>query len=279
MTLSLLCRIYVVYFYEDPQGLFQVTESELLAWQRELDSLDAQRPAPVRSSVRQFSKHSTLFHFDPDTLSAPGWEKLGFSPAQAASIIKYRQRLGGFSQENQIESCFVISEEKFSELRPYMHFSEKPAQAVALKAERLKEEKEALIRVRPDLNYADVSELTAVKGIGEFTATRIIDYRNALGGFLDYAQLSEIRGLDSTRIALLQDQCDLKPGVFRRMDINALGYREMRMHPYMDEALARLIVRYRELHGNYASVDDLKRLALMDEEKFRRLAPYLKVLN
>src|SRR5690606_6091041 len=49
------------------------------------------------------------------------WQNLGFSPKQVAVILKYKKSLGGqFSSKKELKECFVISEEKFRELEPYI---------------------------------------------------------------------------------------------------------------------------------------------------------------
>jgi len=59
--------------------------------------------------------------FNPNQYSQKDWQNIGFSEKQAAIIIKYKMSLGGkFSSIEQIQSCFVISEWKFNEMKPYI---------------------------------------------------------------------------------------------------------------------------------------------------------------
>ncbi len=46
-----------------------------------------------------------------------------------------------------------------------------------------------------DLNTATASELTALPGIGEVLAARIVEHRNANGPFVRLDQLMAIRGI------------------------------------------------------------------------------------
>ncbi|MDE5564206.1 MAG: helix-hairpin-helix domain-containing protein [Oscillospiraceae bacterium] len=54
-----------------------------------------------------------------------------------------------------------------------------------------------------DLNTASVEELVAIPGIGEITATAIVSYRTAHGGFLNLAQLLEVNGIGDARYQTL----------------------------------------------------------------------------
>lgn len=72
--------------------------------------------------------------FNPNQYSQKDWQNIGFSEKQAASIIKYKMSLGGnFSSLEQIKSCYMISEKKFNEMKPYIiltSVASKPKQSV-----------------------------------------------------------------------------------------------------------------------------------------------------
>jgi len=52
----------------------------------------------------------------------------------------------------------------------------------------------------------------------------------------------------------------------------------MRSHPYIKWNLANAIVEYRNQHGNFTAVEDLKKLSLITEEVFAKIKPYVVVL-
>jgi len=47
-----------------------------------------------------------------------------------------------------------------------------------------------------DINNATLEELMGVKGIGEITAKRILEYRNAVGEFLSVEEIKQIKGIN-----------------------------------------------------------------------------------
>ncbi|MEC5393999.1 helix-hairpin-helix domain-containing protein [Bergeyella sp. RCAD1439] len=62
--------------------------------------------------------------FDPNRLSKAEWITMGFSEKQAETILKYKKSLGGrFENEEQIKSCFVVSEDYFAQMKPFLRFS------------------------------------------------------------------------------------------------------------------------------------------------------------
>src|SRR5690606_11261271 len=59
--------------------------------------------------------------FNPNEYSQEDWQRIGFSEKQAATILKYKKLKGGkFISLEQIRNCYVISEEKFKEMKSYM---------------------------------------------------------------------------------------------------------------------------------------------------------------
>lgn len=61
--------------------------------------------------------------FNPNDYSQNDWERIGFSEKQATTILKYKKIVGGkFTSLEQIKKCYVISEEKFREIKPYLVF-------------------------------------------------------------------------------------------------------------------------------------------------------------
>ncbi|MBD0333717.1 MAG: helix-hairpin-helix domain-containing protein [Chitinophagaceae bacterium] len=51
----------------------------------------------------------------------------------------------------------------------------------------------------------------------------------------------------------------------------------MKAHPYIKWNLANVIVEYRNQHGAFKSLDDLKNIAAIDETTFKKILPYLSL--
>lgn len=58
---------------------------------------------------------------------------------------------------------------------------------------------------RLNINVATAEELTALPGIGEVLAARIVDYRERVGGFESVEQLKEVDGIGEKKYAALKD--------------------------------------------------------------------------
>lgn len=214
------------------------------------------------------------FDFDPNTLDSAGWVRLGFSPKQSASIVKYRFKGGTFRRPEDLMKLFMVDSLLYLELQPYVHImpSERN-ESIASNAFPKWSEPPSVPMV--DINRADTLELENIRGIGPSFARRIHRYRERLGGFVAQEQLLEVFGMDTARFEGMLPQITIDTTVRIRININTADYKELIRHPYLDKNQVRTIIRYREQHGRYASVDDLLKIHLINDDDMKRLRPYL----
>src|SRR5690606_23207700 len=98
-----------------------------------------------------------------------------------------------------------------------------------------------------------------------------------LGGFHDIRQVGETYGLADSVFVKIQPLLQLGSVSLRKIDINKTDEKSLADHPYIDTKLARAIIRYRNNHGPFRSVEGLKAIALVDEVIYRKLEKYLVV--
>ena len=125
-----------------------------------------------------------------------------------------------------------------------------------------------------NINEADTSSFIALPGIGNKLASRIINFRDKLGGFYSVEQVSETYGLPDSSFQKIKGSLQLS-GSVKRLNINTATKDELKTHPYIKWNLANAIVEYRNQHGNFKSLDELKNIALIDEVTFNRIVHYL----
>jgi competence protein ComEA len=126
-----------------------------------------------------------------------------------------------------------------------------------------------------DVNLADTSAFIALPGIGSKLAQRIITFREKLGGFYSVEQVGETFGLPDSTFQLIRPNLLLGAVEVKRLDINNATVDELRKHPYVRWALANAIVKYREAHGRFSSVDELQNVTILNPEAFSKLRAYL----
>ena len=129
--------------------------------------------------------------------------------------------------------------------------------------------------MRIELNTADSLALDQVSGIGPAFASRILKYRERLGGFYAIEQLKEVYGVDSAHFAQWLPQLALNTAAIRKIDINTASFEELKRHPYLSYKQINALIQYRKQHGAYANLSDLKTIPLFTDEILRKLAPYI----
>jgi competence protein ComEA len=222
-----------------------------------------------------------LFYFDPNTLSIEGWKKLGIREKTIATIQKYLNRGGHFYNSEDLKKIYGIRSDEYGRLEPFIRIetiNKKDVNAYS-KNEFKKEAAPNKTLKYPlvDINVADTSEFIALPGIGNKLAARIVNFRDRLGGFYSIDQIGETYGLPDSTFQKIKPYLKLYGSPVKKININAATKDEMKSHPYMKWNLANAIVEYRNQHGNFTSVDDLKKISLITEDIFSKLKPYLLV--
>lgn len=218
----------------------------------------------------------TGFSFDPNTISETDMLKLGLSPKQAASWIKYRQAGAVFRKPEDLKKLFFMDEERYELWEPWIQIESSPAEAPAKAGEREREREITLAKpiALLQLNQCDSAELIRIRGIGAYTASKVLKYRNWLGGFVSHEQLKEIKGLRQEQIDTLIKHTRIDPSTIQKIRINEATEAELQSHPYI-RFKAGVIYRYRIQHGYYKMPEDLLATGVIDEPLLEKLRPYL----
>ena len=199
-----------------------------------------------------------LFDFDPNSADSVTLLKLGFSPKQARSILKYRSKGGKFKSPYDFSKLYVVSEEQYLRLEPYI---------------KIKEQRKAMVR-KVELNTADTIELQRLKGVGPYYARQIARYREHLGGFYHIDQLKEIKGIDDERFLGFINQCTLNTSLISQLKVNHASEQQLKLHPYVGNRAAKKIISYRQ-SAKIDSVIQLVNVGILTQDGAQRLALYL----
>ena len=227
--------------------------------------------------------------FDPNKLNFGAAKQLGLSDKTAHTIENYVQKGGKFYKKEDLKKIYALSESDYERLEPYIQIppaNTQTAQAqvpttysVGYKRDTLanKNTLRKPVKVsRPiNINTADTTEWQQLKGIGSGYARQIVKYRNQLGGFAHKEQIKEVYGMTNELYAQIEPYLQ-GAGSVKQININKASADEMKTHPYIKYKLADAIVKYRQQHGGYKTIDDIKNIKIVTGEAYTKLAPYLK---
>ena len=129
---------------------------------------------------------------------------------------------------------------------------------------------------RIELNQADSIDLLPLPGIGPVFASRIIRYRDLLGGFVSHDQLNEVYGLPEETIEMLCQRTEIDTSTIRKIDLDSVSFRELLRHPYFQFELVAEIISFREYMGSVGSLESLKVNDLVPDSILARITPYLQ---
>lgn len=289
----------------DPAYLPATDQRQLNAWGRDLTArLDSGRAAQARAYAGRYparpragSRYPAvapvpLAPFDPNALTAEGWEARGVPHFVAGRIVNYGQKAGGFRAKSQVQRIYGLPDSVYQRLAPFMQLpAVLPARGGAGYAaagrfgpgEGGREFENKLRKpahLQPfDLNQADTTQLMQIKGIGRGRAKGLVKYRAALGGYVSAHQLADF--------FMLRDAPDLVDSLRkytfvaagyapRPVLVNSATFDELWPQPLVGKPLARLIVAFRQQHGPFKTPDDLRQIKILKEEDFVKLRPYIR---
>jgi DNA uptake protein ComE-like DNA-binding protein len=233
------------------------------------------------------------FAFDPNTAPETDFVRLGLSPKTAASILNYRTKGGKFKTKDDFKKIYTLTPEDFARLEPLITIAALPSNfpkpvananvpagapsaAVAPNTNAAFTGKRKSTTVKIDINTAEVDDWEQLRGVGIGYANRINSYREKLGGFIKTEQIKEIYNFPDSIYQRIVPQLTVGNGV-RKLKINTQTAAELKNHPYFGWKLANIIVSYREQNGKYKQTTDLKKIAIMTDDIYTKILPYISV--
>jgi competence protein ComEA len=227
-------------------------------------------PSPARTLAS-----AELFAFDPNTLPVEGWQKLGLSEKTSHTIEKYRSKGGIFHKADDLKKIWGLPEGFYERVKDYVVIASTPNDYPKTEFQKTvytKSEKKVVV----DINQADTSVFIALPGIGSKLAARIVNFRDKLGGFYSIEQIGETYGLPDSTFQIIKPSLRMT-GSVTKLNVNMATKDELKMHPYIKWNLANAIVEYRNQHGPFNNLEELRKIAIIDESTFEKIVHYLSL--
>jgi competence protein ComEA len=283
---GLLFIIALLYFLPDIFYRFQLNSIDLLSFNYQMDSF---RKKESRIHYDDFSQSKfkaepkfTPFYFDPNQVDPKDLRKFGLSEKVIHHFVNYRKAGAKFYVKEDLRKVYGLKPELFNKMAPYVKFIK--SQELSVNKNIIKGMDEnfpskhlvSKESKRIELNTADSLELLNIKGIGPYLSSKIINYRDALGGYVALEQLYEIFGVKKEQLDMVKNSLTVNSTLIKRLNINTANYYQLNRHPYISSKEANIIINYRKQHGLYTSSADLEKVLILSKEWIEKMNIYFE---
>ena len=223
-----------------------------------------------------------LFYFDPNTASANDWKRLGIRDKTAETIQRYLSKGGHFYKADDISKIWGLHKDDVERLLPYVRIENSKKEYAGNRTEFKHTPPDSYRDKKPlpqviDINAGDTSAFISLPGIGSKLAQRILSFRDKLGGFYSVDQVKETYGLPDSTFQIIKSKLIVNNTSVKKINLNTATLDEMKSHPYLKFNFANAIIQYRNQHGNFTSVTDVKKIMIITDEIFNKMAPYFTI--
>jgi len=230
------------------------------------------------------------FNFDPNTAAVESLSQLGIPDFLAKRIEKYRNKGGSFSKAEDLKKIYGFPDDLYHELAPFIQIARKskPIQKDRQLPEKLEtiaktedQPEDAAVTeeaIRLNINATDSLALEQLSGIGKVISSRIIKYRDRLGGIHSIEQLQEVYHISEEAMASLRSSAFVEENFeAQKININEADFKSLMAHPYISYEMAKGIMNHRRIYGSFTSAEQLKEVYQIKEESLVKLLPYLVI--
>ncbi len=218
----------------------------------------------------QADEKRTSFSVNPNYLSDYRAYLLGMSLDEIDRLHQFREKGMYIRSPEEFRRVTGISDSLFQTISPILQL---PAVKKTL-FNRKPEHKQIIDK--KDLNTATARELESIYGIGKVLSKRIIKFRNALGGFLNEGQLTDVYGLEAEVVQNILERYEIRriPEV-KRFSINSATVAELASSVYLSWDTARELVAHRDSVGGFSNWEEIATVQGFPIDKIERIKLYL----
>ena len=268
---GLIIVLQMVYFFVDFYPTFKddPDEQQWVSLQKEVDSLKS-----YNSDVK-----TKIYPFNPNFITDYKGYKLGMSIEEIDRLLAFRKLNKYVNSAKEFQNVTKVSDSLLNTMAPFFKFpdwvnrkNENNQYKDFSKKYFVKHEKIVVI----DINQATQEDLINVNGIGEALSLRILTQKEKLGGFVSMEQLKEIWGLSPEVILNLNKHFAItRMPDLNKIDINNASLKELSKFFYFKQDLARQVVKYRSMNGDFKNIEDLIKINGFPVEKANFITLYL----
>jgi DNA uptake protein ComE-like DNA-binding protein len=260
-----------VYYFTDFSSTLSTSpeKEKWLSLQHQIDSIKQQKLEYVPK----------IYPFNPNFITDFKGYKLGMSVAEIDRLLVFRKGNKYVNSAKEFQVVTRVSDSLLNVISPYFKFpvwvknkKEFKNDTYYTKSGFAKKGKIVII----DINQATKEDLIKIYGVGEAISLRILNFRESLGGFVSMNQLNDVWGLSPEVIENLNTHFKVSGySIIKKIDINNASIKELSQFPYFNYQVAKQIVTFRSMNGDFKNADDLTKIKGLSIDKANIIALYL----
>ncbi len=271
LLFGIIIVLQLVYFFVDVSALSNDSpeKEKWLSVQLQIDSMKQQK-------LHYIPK---IYPFNPNFISDYKGYKLGMSVLEIDRLLAFRKGNNYVNSRKEFQDVTKVSDSLLNAISPYFKFPDWVNNKKEFKDYKkypnsafVKKEKTVII----DINKATQEDLIKIYGIGEAISLRILKLKESLGGFVSMEQMNDVWGVSPEVIENLNSHFKVSelPNL-KKIDINNASTKELSQFPYFNYQLAKQIVTFRSMNGDFKNVNDLTKIKGLSIDKANIIALYL----
>ncbi|MGV6829798.1 MAG: ComEA family DNA-binding protein [Flavobacteriales bacterium] len=264
---ALLSAYYFIDFSDENN--LDMDSSEIVSLQNQMDSLLA---------IKKESLKPKIYPFNPNFISDYKGYVLGMTNEEIDRLLQYRKQNKWINSAKEFQRVTKVSDSFLNKISPFFKFPEWVTNPTQKKRYQTSFKKEKTVLQKKDLNLATLEDLQKVYGIGLKLSTRIINFREQLGGFTANQQLYNIYGLKEEVILNVLKEFEIKtPKVISKININTASASDIATLPGVSFELAKQIWEFRKLRGSIKNFSELEKIEGLSKRKLDKIQLYLSI--
>lgn len=252
----------------------------------ETKDLDKEKWMALQSEIedQKIEKNNSKqvnYLFNPNFISDYKGYKLGMSVEEIDRLIAFRKENKYVNSAKEFQKVTGISDSLLHKIAPLFKFPDwaqhktefKPYKNEYVQKEFPKKEKLEVL----DINQATQEDLMKLYGIGEGLSSRILKQKEILGCFVSMDQMKDIWGLSPEVINELNSHFKaVIPPTLKKIKVNDASLKELSQFSYFKYTLAKQIVTYRSMNGDFNNIEDLAKIKDFPVDKAKIISLYLE---
>ncbi|WP_125722469.1 ComEA family DNA-binding protein [Flavobacterium ustbae] len=273
MLFVIMISLQLFYLFSDSNisETKSAEKEEWLALQSEID----------QEKLINTNAKPAVYLFNPNFISDYKGYKLGMSVEEIDRLLVFRKENKYVNSAEEFQKVTGISDSLLNKISPLFKFPDWKQN----KSNSTTEKKEFSIKSFPkkeklailDINQATKEDLMKIYGIGEGLSTRILKQKEIFGAFVSMEQMKDVWGLSPEVINELNSHFKVViPSDLKKINVNEASLKELAQFSYFKYGLARQIVIYRSMNGNFNNIEDLAKIKDFPVEKAKIISLYLE---